>query len=110
MGRILPAGSSVSTVLATLTRADRSRAESDSFASTSTNTTLVPRGTIQTIRDNFGFIGHPKYPQGIFFHFGSLPQGFIRESLSIGQQVEFELQLQEDGRYRGVKLSPLSSM
>jgi len=106
VGQTFPTNSPLSEVLITLTRADRSRSDSDSFASFSTKTTLVLRGTVDRLRETFGFIGHAKYPQGIFFHYRSLVQGLVLEDLVVGQKVEFELQLQPDGRYQGVRVAP----
>jgi Tfp pilus assembly protein PilF len=108
VGQMFPMNSPVAEVLTVLVRADRSRVESDSFASTSTNTALVLRGAIKTLRDNYGFIDHSKYPQGIFFHSDSLAPGVTKASLFVGQQMEFQLQLQSDGRYRGVDVAPLT--
>ena len=94
-------------VLSNLAKSDRSRSDAESFASPASSATLVLRGTVNSVLDKFGFIDHPKYPQRIFFHRGSLARGLSLKDLVVGGEAGFELEAQTDGRYRGLYVSPL---
>lgn len=108
VAQLVPPGHPVAEASAAMTRADVKRSESEIFARAETKTTLALRGAIRSLRETYGFVTHSKYPQGVFFHYGSLAPGFPREQLSVGQPVEFELELQADGRFRAIRISQLS--
>lgn len=88
-----------------MTKADLSRSSAERFASSTTERALVLQGTVGSLKESFGFISHPKYPQGIFFHFGALAAGLEKAQLTIGKEVEFELELQPDRRLRAVRVA-----
>lgn len=97
----------INLLLSSLTSADRSRSKAEHYADPATSAALVLRGEVTAVREKFGFISHPNYQQSIFFHFGALGRDVPRDSLRAGLSVEFELELQADGRYRGLNVTPL---
>lgn len=92
---------------ALVTQADSRRQQRDRFADSATSTTLVLRGQIINLHPTYGFISHQMYPQGVFFHFGSLRAGQDKTSLVVGDTVEFELEVQPDGKNRAVDVGSL---
>lgn len=97
----------VALALGHLANVEKSRSKAESFADPSSNASLVLRGELTSLQNKFGFIGHPNYHQAIFFHFGALGRDVTREKLAVGLQVEFELERQPDGRYRGLNVTPI---
>lgn len=104
----LPAGHPVAEAAAAMTRADASRFEVGRLGGTNSDIPLVLRGSIKTLMSGYGFVAHSKYPQGLFFHFTTLANGVYGGDLFVGQSVEFELELQEDGRSRAIRVVPMA--
>lgn len=90
---------------AVMTRADRSRSHTESLARPDASSALVLRGAVHALRAGYGFVSHERYPQGVFFHFGSLASGLTAGELEVGVPVDFELEVQDDGRWRAVRVA-----
>ena len=53
-------------------------------------------GHICTLRDGYGFIGCPEYPNNVFFHLSAV-QGVTFEELQEGDEVNFNVEIRERG-------------
>ncbi len=56
----------------------------------------VLRGQVCTIKDGFGFIGCPEYPNNVFFHFSAVEGGGF-DDLMEGDEVSFSVEIRERG-------------
>lgn len=53
------------------------------------------KGSICTLKEGFGFIGCPEYPNNVFFHFSAYEGNF--EELMEGDEVTFAVEIRERG-------------
>lgn len=82
-----------------MSKAYATGARLESNATGDTAEAIVMRGVIKAVKDNFGFIKHPRYPADVFFHKGSIASGSWEE-FEENCQVVFELELEPTGRFR----------
>jgi len=61
-------------------------------------------GEIVSVRDRYGFIRHPRYPENIFFHSGDLVSEYKFSDLRSGSIVQFEVESSGRGP-RGIRVN-----
>jgi Tfp pilus assembly protein PilF/cold shock CspA family protein len=92
-------GDPILDAIGSIVRASTDRSVVDSMASVQSPESVILKGHVKAIRDTFGFIRHPKHPDDIFFHKGSVSSG-VWSDLLVDTAVTFELELGENGKYR----------
>ncbi|MCB8044167.1 cold shock domain-containing protein [Microbacterium oxydans] len=65
------------------------------------------QGTVVNIRESYAFIGHPRFPANVFFHFGALVAPEDKSRIRTGASVEFSHSRDADGRDRAERVTLL---
>ncbi|MEX5296942.1 NB-ARC domain-containing protein [Kocuria sp. CPCC 205268] len=57
-------------------------------------------GQILSLHGSFGFVAHPNFPTNVFFPYSSLDDSVNANELQVGDVVQFDVEVADDGRLR----------
>ena len=57
-------------------------------------------GQILSLHGSFGFVAHPNFPTNVFFPYSSLDDSINASELQVGDVVQFDVEVADDGRLR----------